>query len=100
MIFMYRYVLPFYAVMSVIAMWLYWRDKRKAKKHRFRVPEAVLLGVGFFGGAFGALVGMNWFRHKTRHWYFWAINLIGLAWQVALAVCPAERFFALFQRVF
>ena len=24
------------------------------------------------------------FRHKTRHWYFWAVNFVGLAWQLAV----------------
>ena len=30
----------------------------------------VLLSVGFFGGAVGALLGMKLFRHKTKHWKF------------------------------
>jgi uncharacterized membrane protein YsdA (DUF1294 family) len=83
---MFQYLLYAYAVISLIAFFLYWRDKKKAKKHRWRIPEALLLGFGFFGGAVGALLGMNLFRHKTKHWYFWAVNILGLAWQVALAV--------------
>ncbi len=83
---MLLYLLLAYALISLIALWSYWSDKRKAKKHRFRTPEAVLLGLGFFGGSVGALLGMNLFRHKTKHWYFWAVNLLGLAWQAALAV--------------
>ena len=90
---MYRYAIPVYAVMSIIAFWLYWRDKRKAKKHRFRIPEAVLLGVGFFGGAVGALLGMNLLRHKTRHWYFWVVNVIGLACQILLVVWLKQKGF-------
>ncbi len=83
---MYLYVLAAYAAVSLVALWFYWRDKRRAKKHRFRIPEAVLLSLGFFGGSVGALLGMNLFRHKTKHWYFWAVNLLGLAWQAALVV--------------
>ena len=79
-----RVVLCAYALISLVALFLYWNDKRKAKRHRWRTPEAVLLGVGFFGGSVGALLGMNLFRHKTKHWYFWAVNVLGLAWQVAL----------------
>ena len=33
----------------------------------------------------GALIGMRLFRHKTKHWYFWVVNLLGLAWQAAVA---------------
>lgn len=82
---MLKYLLAAYAVMSVLAFLAYGFDKRKAKKKRWRTPEAVLLCFGFFGGAVGALIGMNLFRHKTRHWYFWAVNFLGLAWQIGAA---------------
>lgn len=45
-------------------------DKRKAQKHRFRVPEAVLLSLALFGGSLGAVCGMVLFRHKTRKLLF------------------------------
>ena len=76
----------FFAVMSLIALVMYKADKTKAKKKEWRTKESALLGVGFFGGAAGALAGMKLFRHKTKHWYFWAVNLLGLLWQTALAV--------------
>ena len=83
-------LLIFYAALSVLALILYASDKRKAKKKRWRIPEKLLLGIGFLGGSIGALIGMNLFRHKTKHWYFWAVNLLGLLWQAALLVflCP------------
>ena len=81
---MIKYLLFFYAAVSLVAFLTYGLDKRKAKKKRWRTPEAVLLGLGFFGGAVGALIGMNLFRHKTRHWYFWAVNLLGVVWQIGL----------------
>ena len=80
------YYLVFLAVMSIAAYILYAADKRKAQKKRWRTPESVLLGTGFFGGAIGALLAMQLCRHKTKHWYFWAVNLLGLLWQTALAV--------------
>ena len=83
---MIHYLLIFYALLSVLALLLYAGDKKKAKKKRWRIPEKLLLGVGFFGGAVGALLAMQLFRHKTRHWYFWVVNLLGLAWQVVLVV--------------
>lgn len=72
------------AVMSVIAFFFYGADKRKAKKGQWRVKESVLLGLGVFGGAIGALLGMKIFRHKTRHWYFWAVNIAGLILQIVV----------------
>ncbi|MBQ8907344.1 MAG: DUF1294 domain-containing protein [Clostridia bacterium] len=77
------------AVVSLVAFILYGADKYKAKKGRWRIKESVLLLFGFLGGAVGALVGMNLFRHKTKHWYFWAVNILGLAWQLALPIFAA-----------
>lgn len=78
---MQKYVLFYYAAISLLAVFLYAVDKHRAKVHRTRIPEAGLLALGFFGGAVGALLGMRLFRHKTRHLRFWIVNLMGLAWQ-------------------
>ena len=76
----------FLLVMSITAFILYGADKRKAKKNKWRIKESVLLGFGFFGGAFGAIAGMKAFRHKTKHRYFTVINVLGAIWQTAAAV--------------
>lgn len=74
------------AVLSIIAFILYGVDKRRAKRGEWRIKEIVLLFFSFFGGAIGGILGMKVFRHKTKHAYFWIVNLLGLAWQVALVV--------------
>lgn len=79
-------VMAIIAVMSIVAFILYGVDKRKAKREAWRIPEAVLLGWGFFGGAVGALCAMKVFRHKTKHWYFWAVNILGLVLHIAAVV--------------
>ena len=78
--------LGFLLVMSIVTFFFYLADKQKAKKGKWRIKEAVLLGLGFFGGAIGGLVGMNVFRHKTKHWYFWAGNVFFVLLQVAAAI--------------
>ena len=78
--------LCFIALMSLIAFCAYFCDKVKAKRGAWRIPEKILLGLGFFGGAIGSLISMKLFRHKTKHVYFWVINIIGLILQIALAV--------------
>ena len=45
-------------------------DKIKAKKNRWRIPEATLLGIAIIGGRLGVLCGMRLFRHKTLHTKF------------------------------
>ncbi|MBQ8310909.1 MAG: DUF1294 domain-containing protein [Clostridia bacterium] len=81
---MYIWLLYAYAGISLIALVAYGADKWRAKRNRRRTPESVLLGLGFFGGSVGALLGMSLFRHKTRHCYFWAVNLLGLIWQAGV----------------
>ena len=83
---MIKYYLIFLCIMSMIALIAYGVDKRKSKKNKWRTPERVLLFLGFFGGGLGALVGMKLFRHKTRHWYFWVVNILGLVCQAALGI--------------
>lgn len=83
-------LLPIYsaylALLSIITYCLYASDKKKAKKGKWRTPEKTLLGFSFFGGAIGGLLAMYTLRHKTKHWYFRAVNLLGVLWQVALLV--------------
>ena len=69
---------------SIVAFICYGADKRKARKGRFRISEAALLTLGAIGGAAGALLGMRAFRHKTKHWYFWAVNILALLIHVVL----------------
>ena len=58
------------AAMNLIGFLAMGIDKRKARKHTFRIPESTLLTVALLGGSAGTLMGMYLFRHKTRHWYF------------------------------
>lgn len=41
-------------------------DKSFARSGALRVPELVLYGVALIGGSIGILLGVNFFRHKSR----------------------------------
>lgn len=60
-------------------------DKRKAKKNKWRIPEATLMGAAAIGGSLGAIAGMYAFRHKTKHPKF----TIGLPLILALQIVGA-----------
>ncbi len=45
-------------------------DKKKAQKRAWRIPESTLFVLAIIGGSIGSVIGMQLFRHKTRHWYF------------------------------
>lgn len=52
---------------NIISFTLMGIDKRKAEKKKWRIPERTFWGVSILGGALGSLIGMNFFRHKTKH---------------------------------
>ena len=57
-------------LVNAVAFLLMLIDKQKAKKKKWRIPEATLIGSAAIGGSIGALAGMYTFRHKTKHLKF------------------------------
>ena len=60
-------------------------DKQKAKKKKWRIPEATLIGSAAIGGSIGALAGMYTFRHTTKHPQFTVGIPVSLVLQLILA---------------
>ena len=78
-----------YLVLLSIATFIaYGVDKKKAKDGKYRTKEKTLLFMSFLGGAFGGYPAMLIFRHKTKaeHWYFTAVNLLGLAVHITIII--------------
>jgi uncharacterized membrane protein YsdA (DUF1294 family) len=59
-----------YFIMNMAGLVIMWEDKKRAKKHEYRIPERTLWMVAIFGGAVGATAGMQLYRHKTKHTSF------------------------------
>lgn len=57
-------------VINIIGFFAMGIDKAKAKVKAWRIPEKTLLGIAVAGGGLGVWLGMETFRHKTKHWYF------------------------------
>ena len=53
-------------IVNLIAFVLYGVDKSRARREKWRIPEATLIGVAAAGGALGAFVGMKVWHHKTK----------------------------------
>ena len=60
-------VVIYFVLVNLIAFIMYGVDKKKAIKHKWRIPEHDLILVAVLGGSIGALLGMKAFRHKTKH---------------------------------
>lgn len=77
--------------MNALGLLVMLADKRRAQKNRWRIPEATLMTIAALGGSLGSLLGMQLFRHKTRHRKFTlGIPAILLA-QIALALFLLTR---------
>lgn len=60
------YILLYFVIINLIAIFMYWLDKRSAQKNQWRISERDLLIIAALGGWFGSLFAMKKFRHKTQ----------------------------------
>lgn len=82
----YCVLIVYLLILNITGFVLMGADKKKARTQAWRIPEATLFLVAFLGGSLGSIVGMRYFRHKTKHWYFvWGMPLI-LILQIVLGV--------------
>lgn len=79
-------ILLYLLIINALGFLLMLSDKLRAKKHRWRVPEATLLAVAASGGSLGILLGMYAFRHKTRKPKFYIGIPAMLAVQILLGM--------------
>lgn len=63
----YELLILYLFIINTSSFILYGIDKQKAIKHKFRISENTLIFSAFIGGSVGAFLGMQFFRHKTKH---------------------------------
>lgn len=83
-----QYIICYIAVVNTIAFFIYGIDKWKAKRSKWRISEATLLGMAVIGGSVGAWMGMKVWHHKTLHKKFkYGVPLIFIAQMALLLLC-------------
>ena len=60
-------LLIYLVAINVVSFFTYGIDKLKARKDKWRIPEATLLWMAVLGGSIGAWLGMKAWHHKTLH---------------------------------
>ena len=84
-------ILFYLIAINVVTFFMYGIDKWKAKRSKWRISEATLLGMAVIGGSIGAWLGMRVWHHKTKHKKFqFGIPLIIVA-QIALLIWIISR---------
>ena len=75
---------------NILAFALMGIDKKRARQNAWRISEKALFLSALLGGSIGSILGMQVFRHKTKHWYFQLgmplILILQLAWCVYLVI--------------
>lgn len=60
----------YFVIINIVGFALMGIDKKRAIRGAWRISEASLFLTALLGGALGCTIGMQRFRHKTKHWYF------------------------------
>ncbi len=85
-------ILGIWFILNLISFILFFIDKRKAEKKRWRIPESTLILSSVFG-IIGGLCGMYVIRHKTKKPKFYITLPVILILETALAVIVCLKFF-------
>ncbi|WP_258535645.1 DUF1294 domain-containing protein [Bacillus sp. 03113] len=72
-------------VINIIGFYIMMVDKNRARRKQYRIREKHLWIIAFCFGAIGMTVGMNVFRHKTKHAQFkFGLPLLGMIESTAI----------------
>lgn len=85
-----KYIIAFFAVVSVFSIVITVYDKLAAKSNSRRIPEKTLLLTGFFGGACAMFLTMITIRHKTRHMKFMVLLPIEILIHISIITAVAS----------
>lgn len=67
---MQNFIVVLVVILNIFGFILVSLDKYKAKNRLWRIPERSFFLLSILGGGVGVYIGLFFFNHKTRHWYF------------------------------
>lgn len=79
-----KYILAYLTIINFISFILFFIDKNKARRDKWRIKESTLHTVGFMGGIIGSIAAMILFHHKTKKRKFVVITAIALLFNAFL----------------
>ena len=79
-----KYIMFYLLIINLISFALFFADKQKSKRDKWRIKESTLHLVSFMGGTLGSIAAMISFHHKTKKPKFVIITIIALIFNVVL----------------
>jgi uncharacterized membrane protein YsdA (DUF1294 family) len=84
-------VTVYFIIINIIAFVTMGVDKKRARKHEYRISEKTLWMLAIIGGGTGAFLGMKQFRHKTKHTAFrFGFPILMIIQLVLLVMYPTD----------
>lgn len=63
-------IIGYILIVNLVGFVIMGVDKKRAVRGAWRISERSLFLTAIIGGSLGCILGMQHFRHKTKHWYF------------------------------
>lgn len=79
-----QFLAVYFLIINIITFFTFGLDKIKSQISSKRISEAGLLLFIFIGGALGGVLGMKFFRHKTKKTTFHAWLIVIISIQIML----------------
>lgn len=67
---LYKILAAYLVIVNLLGFAVMGIDKKRAIRGAWRITEASLFLTALVGGSLGCTLGMHYFHHKTKHWYF------------------------------
>ena len=67
---LYKILAAYLVIVNLLGFAVMGIDKKRAIRGVWRISEASLFLTALVGGSLGCTLGMHYFHHKTKHWYF------------------------------
>ena len=77
-----KYIYEYLIAINILSFVLFFIDKRRAKKDKWRIKEFTLHLSSFLGGSAGSILAMILFHHKTKKTKFCIITALAAAFNI------------------
>lgn len=77
-----KYITVYLVAINLFSFILFYIDKRKAEKDKWRIKESTLHFSSFLGGTLGSIAAMMLFHHKTKKLKFKVITFAALVFNI------------------
>lgn len=84
---MFTFLFFYFLAINIISFFIFFIDKKRSIKKKWRISENTLFIVSILGGCIGSLSSMYVFHHKTKHLKFTIGIPLILILQLILLFC-------------